>query len=63
MQGISINVSMHQYFGKYIEVIETRNELFKYSKDGDNWFFRPEWFENDDILYIDKLFDDLFEEI
>jgi len=62
---IGILNSMHQYFGKHIEIAEEDNELFE--DDGttiyNGYYFIPEWFEDDNILYVNKLFDDLFEEI
>ena len=51
---------MFEYFGKeyFVNIEENDDRLFI-----KGWYFLKEWFEDDDFIFIEKMFDDLIKDL
>ena len=58
--NIIIQEKMFEYFGKeyFVNIEENDDRLFI-----KGWYFLKEWFEDDDFIFIEKMFDDLIKDL
>jgi len=58
--NITIQEKMFEYFGKeyFVNIEENDDRLFI-----KGWYFLKEWFEDDDFIFIEKMFDDLIKDL